>query len=135
MWKNSLWWLELKDITSTEKNTYLLFFYICSESVCSPFLIILPFIKVFIWFSLLGVLSGQAGKLCLWNVFSYILHSRKWTFFYSSYFYLHFFPQLALLKEDSLCCFSPCSPKTILGCHTVHGESAFMFWGDLGVSC
>lgn len=90
VWKNiCLWWLELKYVVTTEKHAYLLFFYICSESIKSQLSITLPFSKVFIWFSLPSGLNGQAGKLPLWNVPTDILQSWKWVFFSSLHFYSH----------------------------------------------
>lgn len=99
MWKICLWWLALKLVAATEKCIYLLFFYICSESISSLLWITLPFIKVFICFSLPNGLNFQAGKLPLWNVSSDILQSRKWTCFCSLHFYLRFLLNRLCWKE------------------------------------
>lgn len=84
--KICLWWLELKNVTATEKYIYFLFFYICSESTSSLLSITLPFIEVFMCFSLPNGLNFQAGKLPLWNVSSDILQSRNGLAFASCIF-------------------------------------------------
>lgn len=90
---------ELKKVAAAEKYIYLLFFYICSESISSLLSITLPFIKVFICYSLPNGLNCQAGKLPLWNVSSDILQSGKWTCFCSLNFYLHFLLNRLCWKE------------------------------------